>query len=87
MNVTEPSAGLDAADEGGHGRSFQFEGFEQLGQTASHDVNVFNAAELEFNILVKVLVLVAFTGGPVSHGVDLNEHQQSGLLKTINRLR
>lgn len=80
MNVTEPTAGLDAADEGGHGRSFQFAGFEQLGQTASHDVNVFNAAELEFNILVKVLVLVAFAGGPVSHGIDLIGHKE-GLIK------
>jgi len=36
-------------------------------------VNVFNADELELDVLVKILIFVPFAGSPVSHGIYLRE--------------
>lgn len=34
-------------------------------------MNVLNAEEMEFNVLIEGLVLVAFARGPIGHGIDL----------------
>jgi hypothetical protein len=38
-------------------------------------MNVLNATELEFNVFIEILVLVAFAGRPVCHGIYLRINQ------------
>ena len=49
--------------------------FTQLEQTVAHDVYVLNAPELELDVRVEVLVLVAFSCRSVRHGVYLSTQQ------------
>lgn len=56
--------------------------FQQLLQAGPHDVDVLNADELETNVGVVVLVLVAFTCCAVRQGVQLQ-----GAKTTVARLR
>lgn len=72
--MAEPAARLDTIDKGGHGRSFEFTGFQQLRQTASHDMNILNATKLEFDVLVEILIFITFASGSVGHRVYLKEN-------------
>jgi hypothetical protein len=71
MNVTEPATRLDTVNKGSHGRSLEFTGFQQFRQTATHHMNVFNAAKLKFDVFIEILILVAFASGSIGHSVYL----------------
>lgn len=71
VNVSEPAARLDTVNEGGHGRSLELASFQQFRQATTHYVNILNAAKLELDVFIEVLIFVAFSSRSVGHCVDL----------------
>ncbi len=71
VDVAQPAARVHAADEGVHGGRLELARVQQLRQTGAHHVDVLDAEELELDVLVEVLVLVALARRPVRHRIDL----------------
>jgi hypothetical protein len=49
-------------------------------------VNVFNADELELDVLVKILIFVPFASSPVSHGIYLEQKENLYLMESLLNL-
>lgn len=59
--------------------------FDEFLLAASHHVDVLDADELQFNVRVVILILIAFSCCPIGHRIQLHTHTQNPcIMKLIN---